>query len=79
MVGARLGKSGGSLIVGGLLFVVPNLFAATPYIAVIFLVIAAAWIMSVNRLAVLYNKKVDGFDKTEQKEAPLKKAVTAAG
>ncbi len=53
VVGARLGKSGGSFVQQGLLLTFGSLAAITPYIAVILFVIIAIWIVAVRVL----NKK----------------------
>jgi AAA family ATP:ADP antiporter len=50
VVGARLGKSGGSFIQQGLLVALGSLAAITPYIAVILFVIIIAWLYAVKAL-----------------------------
>ena len=50
VVGARLGKSGGSFIQQGLLVALGSLAAITPYIAIILFVIIIAWIIAVRSL-----------------------------
>ncbi len=50
VVGARLGKSGGSLIQQGLLVFFGSLAAITPYIAVILIAIIGAWILAARAL-----------------------------
>ena len=50
VVGARFGKSGGSLIQQGLIVIFGSLSAITPQIAVILMVIIAAWIVAVRVL-----------------------------
>ncbi len=51
VVGARLGKSGGSLIQQGLLIACGSIGAITPYIAAILFVFIAIWIMAVRSLS----------------------------
>ena len=51
VIGARLGKSGGSLIQQGLLIAFGSLSAITPYIALILFAIIAIWIMAVRSLS----------------------------
>lgn len=51
VVGARLGKSGGSLIQQGLLVVFGTIGAITPYVAVILFFIIAAWIVAARMLS----------------------------
>jgi len=50
VVGARLGKSGGSLVQQGLLIVFGTISAITPYIAVILFVFIGLWIAAVRSL-----------------------------
>jgi AAA family ATP:ADP antiporter len=49
-VGARLGKSGGSLIQQGLLVVFGTISAMTPYLAIILGAIVLAWIIAAKAL-----------------------------
>ena len=56
VVGARLGKSGGSFIQQGLSFFLPTVVAMTPYIGVLFLLIIGGWFLSAKTLGSLYNK-----------------------
>ncbi len=55
VVGARLGKSGGSIIQLGLM-TLGTLATITPYIGVILMVIIAAWIVAVRSLNKQFNK-----------------------
>jgi len=50
VVGARLGKSGGSLLQQGLLLIFGTISAITPYIAVILFVFIGLWITAVRSL-----------------------------
>ncbi len=50
VVGARLGKSGGSFVQQGLLVALGSLAAITPYIAAILFVIIIAWLYAVKNL-----------------------------
>lgn len=52
VVGARLGKSGGSLIQQGLLAMCGSLSAITPYVAVLLFIIIGAWIWASRTLGV---------------------------
>jgi AAA family ATP:ADP antiporter len=58
VVGGRLGKSGGGIIVSTLFIIFPNLsFAeATPYLAAIFFGIVLLWLYSVRALSKEYTK-----------------------
>lgn len=51
VVGARLGKSGGSLIQQVLLITCGSIAAITPYVAVILFFIIAVWVMAVRSLS----------------------------
>jgi len=69
-VGSRIGKSGGSIIYQGLLFSVATLSAATPYVAVIFLIIIAIWLFSVFALGkqfTVLNKQHEKSIEEEEK------------
>ncbi len=50
VIGARLGKSGGSFVQQALLVACGSIAAITPYVAVILFVIIAVWIMAVRSL-----------------------------
>jgi len=74
VVGARLGKSGGSLVQQVLLVACGSMAAITPYIAVILFAVIAAWIVAVRAL----NKRFTEL--TSQKAAdaaPAKEKLTA--
>jgi len=64
-----LGKSGGALIQQGLIIGFGSLAASTPYLGAILLVIVTMWILSANRLAVLFK---------EANEAKMKEDMEAA-
>jgi ATP:ADP antiporter, AAA family len=73
VVGARLGKSGGSLVQQFLLVVCGSIASITPYVAVILFFIIAAWIVAVRIL----DKKFTAI--TQQKgEGEKAKAATIA-
>lgn len=50
VVGARLGKSGGSFVQQGLLVIFGSMAAITPYLAVVLVVIIMAWIFAARSL-----------------------------
>ncbi len=72
VVGARLGKSGGSLLQMGLVIAFGSLSAITPYIAAILFVIIFAWIFAANSLA----KRFQTLSSEKEEEA---KTVDAEG
>lgn len=65
-VGSRFGKSGGSLIHQGLLMVLGNLSASTPYVAAILMGVIAVWMSSVKSLGKLFH---DLTHQTEPEDA----------
>jgi AAA family ATP:ADP antiporter len=77
VVGARLGKSGGSLVQQILLVACGSMAAITPYIAVILFAIIAAWIVAVRAL----NKRFVELTAQKPQEAAGKEklAATPAG
>lgn len=57
-VGSRLGKSGGSLIHQGLLFIFGTLIGSTPYVAAIMLAVIVLWIVATRSLGRQFNALV---------------------
>lgn len=57
-VGSRLGKSGGSFIHQGLLLVFATVSASTPYIAGIFFLVMAGWVIAVVSLGKQFNARI---------------------
>lgn len=58
-VGSRFGKSGGSLIHQGLLFIFATLSASAPYVAGILLVVVVFWIIAVRSLGKQFGELVE--------------------
>jgi AAA family ATP:ADP antiporter len=73
VVGARLGKSGGSLLQQALIIIV-GFSAMTPYVGVILLLITAGWMVSVKSL----NKQFVEKSKQKDEEEALEKAKEMA-
>lgn len=71
VVGARLGKSGGSIIQIGLLSVFGSIALITPYVAAILFVIIGAWIVAAKSL----NRQFLKLTTEPSKEAPEAKAT----
>lgn len=69
VVGARLGKSGGSFIQQGLLVIFGSLAAITPYIAAILFVIIAVWMVAVSYLNKRFVQLTDQKPKNTSKES----------
>ena len=78
VVGARLGKSGGSLIQQGLIIAFGSLAAITPYIAAILFLIIFAWIWSAKGLSTLFTKLSTEKEEQAKLEAGKKEAFGKA-
>jgi ATP:ADP antiporter, AAA family len=76
VVGARLGKSGGSLVQQGLIIACGSLGAITPYVAVILFGIIFAWLYASNSLSKQFQKL--NAEKEEQAKAAAAAAAEAA-
>ena len=76
VVGARLGKSGGSLIQQMLMAFVPSVTAMAPWVGGIFLAIGAGWIYCVRALGKQYHALVE---KEEAQSVSLEQDVSQAG
>ncbi|HEY2811498.1 MAG TPA: NTP/NDP exchange transporter [Rhabdochlamydiaceae bacterium] len=74
VVGARLGKSGGSLVQQGLIIACGSLTAITPYVALILLGIIVAWLMATNSLSKQFLK----LNAEREEQAKLAAATEAA-
>lgn len=74
VVGARLGKSAGSLIQQPLIILLGSSIAATPYIATIFLVIVAAWMSAAKALG----KRFVTLSAEKEKEAAAERMQEGA-
>lgn len=78
VVGARLGKSGGSLIQQGLLVAFGTISAITPYIAIATVAVIIAWMFAVRSLNKQFTALTVDTPKREPKAAPEKAPATAA-
>jgi AAA family ATP:ADP antiporter len=67
-VGARVGKSAGSVLHQGLLVVFGTVSACTPYVAVILFFVIGAWIIAVKALGKRFNELVSGQETVAEKE-----------
>lgn len=73
VVGARLGKSGGSLLQQGLIIMCGGLVGSAPVIIMgLVLAIVAIWTMSVNGLSKLFEQKNSEMEKKKLTESDLK-------
>jgi len=64
---SRLGKSGGSLIQQGLVFIFGNILNASPAVAIIFYSVLFGWLSSANTLSGLFMAKTE-MQKAEKLE-----------
>ena len=69
VVGARMGKSGGSILQFGLIAILGSASAITPYVAVILVGIVSVWLFSVRSL----NKQFLELTQSKEKEASQEK------
>ena len=72
VLGSRIGKSGGSLIQQGLVFVFGNILNAAPVVGVIYYSVLLTWMSAANRLSGLFRAQTE-MDKAEKMEAKKKK------
>ncbi|MGD2169474.1 MAG: NTP/NDP exchange transporter [Chlamydiota bacterium] len=80
VVGARLGKSGGSLLQQGLILALGTIGAMTPYIAVILLAIIGVWIFAVRSLNKQFldasaKREAEANEESQEKETATEKAA----
>lgn len=59
VLGSRIGKSGGSFIQQGLVFMFGSIINASGAVAVIFYSVLISWFMSANRLSVLFQAQTE--------------------
>ena len=71
VLGSRIGKSGGSLIQQGLVFMFGNIINAASAVMVIFYSVLITWFAAANRLSVLFLAQTE-MRKAEEEEAKKK-------
>jgi AAA family ATP:ADP antiporter len=67
VLGSRIGKSGGSLIQQGLVFLFGNIISAAPIVGVIFYSVLFGWIGAASKLSTLFIAQTE-INKAEQME-----------
>ena len=72
VLGSRLGKSGGSLIQQGLVFMFGNIINAAPVVAVIYYGVLLTWLNAAKRLSGLFQAQTE-MNKAQEMEAESKK------
>jgi AAA family ATP:ADP antiporter len=73
VLGSRIGKSGGSFIQQGLVFVFGNIINAAPIVAMIFYSVLFGWIAAASRLSTLFQAQTE-MDRVDQMEKKRKKS-----
>ena len=73
VLGSRIGKSGGSLIQQGLVFLFGNIINAAPIVSVIYYGVLLTWLGAANRLSHLFLAQTE-VNKADQMEAKKKAA-----
>lgn len=60
VIGARLGKAGGSYLWMGLFYLIPggDIIVCAPYAIIILAIVIVIWVMSVKKLSKLYKSKI---------------------
>ena len=71
VLGSRIGKSGGSLIQQGLVFLFGNILNAAPVVGVIYYGVLLTWMSAANRLSGLFQAQTE-MDKADKMEAKKK-------
>ena len=61
-VGSRIGKSGGSMIHQSLILLLSSVGSSIPYVAIIFLVVAAVWMFAVFYLGKQFDQATTKSD-----------------
>lgn len=74
-VGSRLGKSGGSIVHGGLLMFFGSISMSTPFVGVFLLLVVFGWIVAAQSLGRQFNRLASHHEKLdiEEKSAELAK------
>lgn len=72
VLGSRIGKSGGSLIQQGLVFVFGNIINAAPVVGVVYYSVLVAWMSAAGRLSGLFQAQTE-MDKADKMEAKTNK------
>ncbi|OGN61817.1 MAG: AAA family ATPase [Chlamydiae bacterium RIFCSPHIGHO2_12_FULL_27_8] len=72
VVGARLGKSGGSLLQQGLIIMCGGIVGIAPYAMILVLGIVTVWMFSANSLSKLFEEKNAEMEKRKISEEDLK-------
>lgn len=74
VLGSRIGKSGGSLIQQGLVFMFGNIINAASAVLIIFYSVLITWFAAASRLSVLFHEKSE-MKKAEEEEEKKKKTT----
>lgn len=74
VLGSRIGKSGGSFIQQGLVFIFGNIINAAPAVLAIFYSVLITWFAAASRLSVLFQSRTE-MKKTEEEEEEKSKKI----
>lgn len=78
-VGSRLGKTGGSIIHGGLLMVFGTVSLSTPFVGAFLLLVVLGWIIAAQSLGKQFNRLTSQDEKLDiEEEAPTPSTQEAA-
>ena len=72
VLGSRVGKSGGSFIIQGLVFVFGDLISAAPVVGIIFYSVLLTWMVAANKLSGLFQAQTE-MDNAEKEASEAKK------
>lgn len=78
-VGSRLGKSGGSLFLQGLIFSLGSLTLCIPYIAGIFIIVIGIWMLAARSLGKDFNRLTADQDEEPTNDPGIKITTKALG
>jgi len=73
VLGSRLGKSGGSLLLQGLVLIFGNILDAAPAVAILFYSVLCVWCLAANRLSVMFIEKSRAMEESSGGEKDGKK------
>ena len=73
VLGSRLGKSGGSLLLQGLVLIFGNILDAAPAVAILFYSVLCIWCLAANRLSVMFIEKSRAMEESSGGEKDGKK------
>lgn len=67
VLGSRIGKSGGSFILQGLVLAFGNIINAAPVVVVVFYLVLFGWMGAANQLSILFAAKTAAHEADKSK------------